>query len=97
MLGAICIYLLIGLAYGFVYSMVEMLHPGSFEHIHPVLGKSLSEFDFFYFSFITLTTVGYGDVAVLTPYARSIVILESITGIFYLAILVARLIAMRTK
>jgi len=97
MVGAICVYLLIGIAFAYIYAVVELLHPGSFQHISPGMDKALSDSDFIYFSFITLTTVGYGDIAVLTAQAKSVVIIESITGIFYLATLVARLVSMRVK
>jgi len=90
--GAICVYLLVGLFYAMVYSIVEILHPGSFVNLTPGVDPQLTSSDFYYFSFVTLTTLGYGDVAVITPYAKSVVILESITGIFYLATLVARLV-----
>ena len=95
--GAVCIYLLMGVAFGTGYSLIESIIPGSFSYLGPALkAQTLSQFDFFYFSFITLTTVGYGDIVATAPFAKSIVILESIIGIFYLAILVARLVATRT-
>jgi voltage-gated potassium channel Kch len=51
-----------------------------------------------YFSFVTLTTLGYGDISPATPIAEVIVILEAVTGMFYLAVIVASLIgAMRNK
>ena len=49
---------------------------------------------FFYFSFVTLTTVGYGDVLPVHPVARSLAMLEAVTGSLYLAILVARLVSL---
>lgn len=97
MYGSICIYLLIGVTYGLIYGLVEVVHPGSFKIIIQPNTAAFQGIDFYYFSFITLTTVGYGDIAILTPYAKSVVILESITGIFYLAILVARLVALGTN
>jgi len=57
----------------------------------------LNPYNLYYFSFITLTTVGFGDIAVVSLPARSIVILESITGIFYLAIIVASLLSSAKK
>jgi len=50
--------------------------------------------DLFYFSFVTLTTLGYGDIVPLTAKARSLAMMESITGVLYLAVLVSRLVAM---
>ena len=48
--------------------------------------------DFMYYSFVTLTTLGYGDITPLTQTTRSLAILEAITGVFYTTVLVARLV-----
>jgi voltage-gated potassium channel len=97
--GSICIYLLMGLTWAFIYSFLELTHPGSFS-------SALPEFDansnlregitlrLVYYSYVTLTTLGYGDITPVTPPAQLISTLEAITGQFYLAILVARLIGM---
>jgi Ion channel len=94
--GAICGYLLLGMAWGVLYSMLDTLWPGSFE-----VGDRLAEqvqangsriHLFTYYSFITLTTVGYGDVAPLSTPARTCAWLEALTGQFYLAVLVAGLV-----
>lgn len=92
-LGSVCTYLLIGLTYGAVYTLIEFVHPGSFAHnTTATIEQAMNNFDLNYFSFVTLTTVGFGDIIATTDTARSIVILESITGIFYLATLVSSLI-----
>ncbi len=57
----------------------------------------MTDLDFYYFSVITLTTVGYGDITVVSPLAKTIVMMESITGIFYLAMLVGRLLSMHMR
>jgi hypothetical protein len=94
--GAICGYLLLGMAWGVLYSMVDTAWPGSFE-----VGSRLAEQVqgnpsripvFTYYSFITLTTVGYGDVTPLSAPARTCAWLEALTGQFYLAVLVAGLV-----
>lgn len=94
--GAICGYLLLGMAWGVLYSMLDMAWPGSFE-----VGSRLAEevqVDhsrinlFTYYSFITLTTVGYGDVTPHSTPARTCAWLEALTGQFYLAVLVAGLV-----
>ena len=97
--GSICIYLLIGLEWSFIYSLLEILNPGSFQVDTPGLGEVLydrqsSTIRFVYFSFITLTTLGYGDITPVTPPAQLIASIEAITGQFYLTILVARLVGM---
>lgn len=94
--GAICGYLLLGMAWGVLYSMLDTVWPGSFE-----IGSRLAEqvqadhsriHLFTYYSFITLTTVGYGDVTPLSTPARTCAWLEALTGQFYLAVLVAGLV-----
>jgi hypothetical protein len=94
--GAVCGYLLLGIAWGVLYSMLDTVWPGSFQ-----IGSRLAEqvkaghsnIDLFtYYSFITLTTVGYGDVTPLSTPARTCAWLEALTGQFYLAVLVAGLV-----
>jgi len=97
--GSICVYLLIGVAWANVYAVLENISPGSFNFPLPYLqaNPSLIESEthlslLLYFSFVTLATLGYGDITPMTPPAQSLAALESITGQFYLAILVARLV-----
>jgi hypothetical protein len=94
--GAICGYLLLGMAWAVLYSMLDAVWPGSFD-----IGSRLAEqvhvdqsriHLFTYYSFITLTTVGYGDVTPLSMPARTCAWLEALTGQFYLAVLVAALV-----
>ena len=89
-IGGICIYLLIGFAWIGVYMLVETLQPGSFRGMS---GASKWP-DFFFFSFVTLTTLGYGDIVPLTTKARSLATLEAIFGVLYLAVLISRLVGM---
>jgi len=92
--AALSIYMLIGVAYANAYSLVELTAPGSFTAISPLqLDNGLNYIDMTYFSFTTLTTSGFGDIIPVNNHARSIVILEEITGVLYLAVLVARLVA----
>lgn len=90
--GALCIYLLIGAVWAIFYQLLEDLVPGSFAGVDGHQGYALS-WRLLYFSFVTLTTLGYGDVLPLTVYAESLVLLEAILGQFYLAVLVAGLIS----
>ena len=86
--SAVSVYIMIGLAYVFAYQFIELVIPGSF-----VFGSGGSSFSsFMYFSFETLATVGFGDISVITPFARSVTILEMITGVMYLAIFVGVLV-----
>jgi len=87
--GAICAYFLIGLMWSSVYAILELLQPGSFEPQN----ISADSFSFRYYSYVTLTTLGYGDITPISNPARSLSLLEAITGQIYLATLVARLVA----
>jgi len=92
--GAVCIYILIGLLFGFAYLMVEYFFPGSMNGLES--GPWQRNLDnLIYYSMITLTTVGYGDITPATPLTRFLAYMESGIGIFYTTILVASLIGMR--
>jgi len=91
-LGAICLYLLIGLIWAVLYTLVQLTFPGSFANI-----TSNNEWftlfpDFIYFSFVTITTLGFGDISPLSPISRFFVYSEAVIGQLYLAILVASLV-----
>ena len=92
--GSICIYLLLGLLWTFIYLFILQFFPNALGEVGVVNWQS-SLFTVMYFSFITLTTVGYGDISPTLPIAQFFVFLESIIGSFYLAILVASLVSNR--
>ena len=87
MSGAVCVYLLMTLCWALVYSIQEARYPGSFRAPDDVLGWS----EFLYFSFTTITTLGYGDITPISASARVLANFEAMVGAFYLATLVARL------
>lgn len=87
--GALALYMLIGLTWAILYTEVEFFVPGSFS-------KSPGIAEFIYFSFTTLTTLGYGDILPLSCEARSLTSLEAMFGVFTLGVVVARLIAIHT-
>lgn len=98
-LGAVCGYLLAGAAFGNLFSAIEVLQPGSFS-INSGLVADLDNwharrFLFGYFSLITLTTVGYGDITPLSPGAASLCWVEAVFGQFYMAVVVAQLVGIR--
>lgn len=88
--AAVCGYLLIGLLWAGFYSFTDALVPESFIALGG--GKRLGHFyEFLYFSFTTLTTTGYGDIAPVSFHARSLANAEQLVGVFYIALLIARL------
>ncbi len=95
-LGAACVYLLMGLAWASAYRVVYLLDSKSFRFPDGhIVGEALEErYEFIYYSFVTLTTVGFGDVAPLTALARGLTTLEAVTGQLYIALLVARLVGL---
>jgi hypothetical protein len=93
--GALCVYLLIGLTWGFMFLTLEGFQPGSFQFGQAGLsGIERDPATLVYFSFVTLSTVGYGDITPLSPPARSFAFMEAIIGQIYLAVLVARLVGL---
>lgn len=92
--GAINIYLMIGLAFAFVYGLLEFIQPGSFTGLDGFPESQGSIIQFVYFSYVTLSTLGYGDISPLTPLATTTAYTQAIFGQLYLAILVARLVGL---
>ena len=93
-IGSICIYILLAVIWAFAYLIVEMFVPGSFNGLEIGLWQENLE-ALVYYSFVTLTTLGYGDITPTQPLVRFMAYLEAITGIFYTTVLVASLIGMR--
>ncbi len=94
--GAICIYLLIGLIWALSYLFIAQAVPGAFSGMEQLIWYE-NFANAAYYSFVTLTTLGYGDISPVTPIARFLVYMEAIVGVFYMAILVASLIGIRTS
>ena len=86
-------YLLIAIAFAQVYDVLDELLPGAFNTAAPP--GAVTAF-FTYFSLVTLTSVGFGDIVPTHPFVRMIAALESVCGLFYTAIIVARLVAAYT-
>jgi hypothetical protein len=95
-IGAVVVYLLLGLMWAFAYKLVELQQPGSFNpaSLSPVEHDFDPKTKLVYFSFATLTTVGYGDITPVHPIARSLAMLEALIGQLFPAILIARLVSM---
>jgi len=92
-IGTFNIYLVMGFTWAYIYGLVELSSPGSFQFPESGAIESVG-MRFFYFSFITLTTVGFGDTVPIRPTAEMLVILEAIIGQFYVAVVVAYLVSM---
>jgi len=84
-------YMLIGVLWALLYALIETVYPGSFS-----FAGAKDRSGFLYFSFVTLTTTGYGDLLPVSVQARSLAILETITGQLFIAITVARLVSLYT-
>lgn len=95
--GALCVYLLIGYAWAFGYAILEQVQPGAFvipqepDVVADYVGRVMR---MRYFSFVTLTTVGFGDIIPRSSAARTFATLEAVMGQIYLAVLVARLVGL---
>lgn len=93
--GALAAYLLIGLAWSFAYNFVYLLRPDSFSFANPLLAQDAeSAGRFLYFSFVTLTTIGYGDITPTIATTEMMSVLEALVGQLFPAILLARLVSM---
>jgi hypothetical protein len=92
--GAVAVYLLLGIGWAAVYEVIDGLWPGAFRFAEAPRNGSELATHLAYYSFVTLTTMGYGDITPLHPAARSAAILEALTGQLFPAILIARLVAM---
>ncbi|HXN98304.1 MAG TPA: ion channel [Candidatus Acidoferrales bacterium] len=90
--GALCIYLLVGFSFASIYGMVAALQPHAF-YLDPHLNPHTvpDRFDFIYYSFGTMTSLGAAGVVPVSAQARSVSILQAIIGVLYLAVLIARL------
>jgi hypothetical protein len=90
--GAICIYLLLGVIWSIAYTVLEFFQPGSFKGMTEMVSP-LRNPDWIYFSFVTITTLGYGDITPVTQTAKTLSFAEAIVGQFYIAVLVAGLVS----
>jgi hypothetical protein len=88
--GAASVYLLLGVLWAYMYAMLQQVYPGSFA-IAGAPGREADLADLLYFSFTTFTTTGFGDIVPVLRHAQMLVILEQVTGVLYVAILIARL------
>lgn len=90
--AALSAYLLAGICFGLLYWLVEQISPGAF-----AVSGEFSQTSAIYFSFVTLATLGYGDIAPRADLARGLAIVEGVGGQLFLAVLVARLVSLYSK
>lgn len=99
--ASICVYLLLGIIWTMLYAITEIIEPGSFQsggapvvdfQGGPVARNVFA--NFIYYSFVSLTTLGYGDITPVSPHARAFSSLEAVVGQLYIAVLIARLVGM---
>jgi len=95
-IGAICIYLLMGLIWALSYLLIAQAMPNAFNGLEQLPWYE-NFADMAYYSYVTLTTLGYGDISPVAPVARFLVYMEAIVGVFYMAILVASLVGIRAS
>jgi hypothetical protein len=92
--ASIAAYLMLGLLWTVAYWLVDQLTPGAFAFNTNEGTQSIRGFNAFYFSFVTLSTVGYGDITPVSKVARMLAAMEAMTGLLYVAVLIARLVAL---
>ena len=93
-IGAVLLYFTIGFVFVALFTFVRALSPGSFSNLSLIDQASLPS-DLVYFSFTTLTTVGFGDIVPVHPFARSLTNVEAIFGQLYPATLLARMVSLQ--
>ncbi len=92
--GAVVVYLSAAMIFASAYGLIWELQPDAFANLRASAGGEAETAALMYFSLTTLTTTGYGDILPLDPFARSLANLESVLGVFYIGITVARLVSL---
>ncbi len=93
--GALSVYLLIAFVWGAAYMLLETLHPGALASTRQP-NHQIDWSDCMFYSFVTLTSLGYGDIVPVLPQSRSLSILEAVSGVMYVAVLIARLVGLHS-
>jgi voltage-gated potassium channel Kch len=93
--GASAVYLLVGLTFGMAFTVIAAHNPGAFHFA--LAGEGSTWGDYVYFSFVTLTTLGFGDIIPASSLTRSLAFQEAVFGVLYTTVLVARLVGIFTS
>ncbi len=96
-LGAIVAYVLATVAFGSLYLMVELMQPGSFTGLPNGGNQADIQDALIYFSVVSITTMGYGDITPVSALARSLASIEGMFGTLYLAVMIARLVGLHSS
>jgi hypothetical protein len=91
-MGAVCVYMMMGVLWGMAYHLIGSFDSSAFTGIGGAGYDTLLQ-KLFYFSFVTMTTLGFGDISPVAPLARSLAYLQAVVGQMYVAILVAGLVS----
>lgn len=93
--GAICVYLLIGIIFAFIFYSSQMIDPQSFFYLRNIPSShALALPEFIYLSFITLTSVGFGDISPVSTMAKTLTYMEAVIGQIYVIVLIARIVSL---
>ena len=96
--GVVCVYLLIGVTFGTLYDFIETVEPESFRINIPAEGDSkIGWRQLIFFSFMTLTSIGYGDITPVTFQSQSLASIEGVIGVMYVAVLIARMVGIHSQ
>ena len=93
--GAVAVYLLLAMIFGEIYWGIALYNPGAFHFPEDISTSVAARSGVFYFSLTTLTTVGYGDIVPIGPFARSLATMEGLLGQLYPAVLIGRLVSLQ--
>ena len=96
-LGAIVAYVLVAVAFESLYLMVELIQPGSFTGLPYGGNQAELESALLYFSVVSITTMGYGDITPVSALSRSLASIEGMFGTLYLAVMIARLVGLHSS
>jgi len=91
MMGTVAVYLLIGLGFTQIYELTQTLSPAAFSNLVGLTAPQVHA-ELIYYSLVTLTTLGYGDIVPVLPVARSLAVVEAILGQFFVAAIIGLLI-----
>jgi hypothetical protein len=92
LMGAMSAYLLLGMIWAALFAILRLFDPGALTNLAVAPGQPGEVGELLYFSFVTLTTLGYGDLTPVSPLARNLALLEAVVGQLFVAVLIATLI-----